>query len=515
MGKHLKVAVNLIVVGFLVIAALKFLLPIFSDYQQQDTSDAKSTKGSITIGYDNWVGYFPLCSPEMKKRMRQSGYNLKCIDDNADYKDRYQKLARGTYDFAVGTVDSYILNGDAEDYPGVITSVIDESKGGDAIVSWGNVVTSLDDLKTNKMLRVAYTPESPSEHLLKALSSHFGIPKFSKPVLTDGSDDALNKLLSKEVDVAILWEPSVSKALAKKGIKKLISTEDTNQLIVDILIANRKVASRKPEMLNMLHKQYFKTLKFYRDNEDRLIKDVSKSAGVSKKQALQLLQGVKWATLTDNAQRWFGVDKTAVAEEALIETIDSTIEVLLEYGSFSKNPIPNNNSYRITYSDVIKTLYDQTGRANFSNATNGKAPEGSLTKEFTALNDNLWENLIEVGTLRVRPIVFSSGTSSLTIEGKTQLDSAAENLKHYPNYRLEVHGHTGLRGLATTNTILSKERAEAISRYMNVTYGVDIDRIRSIGFGSKKPLARNPGESSRAYNYRLPRVELKLVAEDL
>jgi hypothetical protein len=36
-----------------------------------------------------------------------------------------------------------------------------------------------------------------------------------------------------------------------------------------------------------------------------------------------------------------------------------------------------------------------------------------------------------------------------------------------------------------------------------------------VGYGASKPLPRQPDESERAYDYRLPRVELALVSEVL
>jgi hypothetical protein len=48
------------------------------------SSDAGQVKGQIHIGVDNWIGYFPLCSPHMKKLMRGAGYLLDCIDDQAN-----------------------------------------------------------------------------------------------------------------------------------------------------------------------------------------------------------------------------------------------------------------------------------------------------------------------------------------------------------------------------------------------------------------------------------------------
>ena len=122
--------------------------------------------------------------------------------------------------------------------------------------------------------------------------------------------------------------------------------------------------------------------------------------------------------------------------------------------------------------------------------------------------------LREVGTLKIRPIVFASGTYDLTLEGKSELDVAIENLKHYPNFRLEIRGHTGTRGDAKQNQILSQERADSVKRYLQITYGISKNRMRALGFGGTKPLQRKSGESFRSYNYRLPRVELVLVAEE-
>ena len=65
------------------------------------------------------------------------------------------------------------------------------------------------------------------------------------------------------------------------------------------------------------------------------------------------------------------------------------------------------------------------------------------------------------------------------------------------------------------NKLLSQKRAEAVARYLNVTYDVDSDRIRAIGYGGAQPLPRKPDQSERAWEYGLSRVEIVLVREDL
>ena len=77
MNIHVKIAAALVVVGIVIAAGFKFLWPLFEARAQIDTTDARGTKGRIAIGVDNWIGYFPLCSDEMRKRMRTAGYVLR------------------------------------------------------------------------------------------------------------------------------------------------------------------------------------------------------------------------------------------------------------------------------------------------------------------------------------------------------------------------------------------------------------------------------------------------------
>lgn len=504
--------------GVIALIAAKFLMPKFYNDLQISSSDAVSTKGTLTIAVDNWVGYIPLCSSHMKKTMRRRGYLLECVNDNADYSQRFSYLKKAKYDFAVATIDSYLLNASRVNFPGTIVSVLDESKGGDAIVSWENSIASIEAIKKNENIKVAYTPDSPSSYLLKAVGSHFDVPLFKQhsgfwQKETDGSTQALKMFLNKEVDMAVLWEPDVSKALAKKGVKKLLGTEDTRKLIVDILIVNRDFSRKKPQAVEALLENYFKTLKYYRQNEDELIKEIKKSADVNAKQAKQLLHSVSWTSLAENGLSWFGLSyQNQSVNEGLVETIDATIDILTDSGDLVENPLPEHNPYRVINSNFVSELFEKAMSIGFGNK-NVQVSDDSLSRKFPALSEYNWKALKEIGTLQVRPISFQSGTSLLSEEGKEELDKALKQLEHYPNFRIVIKGHTGTRGDEAKNRVLSQERAKAVARYMEEIYGVDSNRLRVIGYGGSKPLMKKAGESFRSYNYRLPRVELSLVAE--
>lgn len=514
MNIHVRVAAVLLLLGALAGAAYKFVWPRVESRLQIDATDARGTKGRIVIGVDNWIGYFPLCSDEMRKRMRAAGYVLRCEDDKADYRRRFDALKSGELQFAVATVDAYLANGAGSGFPGAIVAVIDESKGGDALVAWQDKATSIESLKAARTPSVAFTPGSPSEHLLRSTAVHFDVPalratKGAWRVETSGSPDALKALLEKRVDAAVLWEPDVSRALATAGVVRLLSTADTQRLIVDVLIAGRTVLQNDPDLVQNLLGTYFDVLRHYRDQPEQLARDVVAQTRVDAAQVKPMLAGVAWAGLSDNVQSWLGATPGA---NGAVDVIQSTLRVLLESGALAANPLPDQDPYRITSSQFVASAFK---------AAAGSAQGGALTaglgvdQRFAPMQQAQWEQLREVGTLKSLNVSFQSGTADLSFEGKTEIDRMMDVLRHYPTFRIRVRGHTALGGDAEENQRLSLERGEAVARYLSVTYNVDPQRTRVIGLGSKQPLPRLDGESDRAYQYRLPRVEVSLMSEAL
>lgn len=506
MNKITKFFVLFVILGAVGMVGYYFLKPVFRGDERVTTSDAKDIKDTIDIGIDNWIGYFPLCSPNMKKRMISAGYLIQCKDDQANYAQRFKELKRGKLDFAVATVDAYLLAGQEFDYPGVIVAVIDESKGGDAVIARADKVSSIDELK-GKDVKIAFTPASPSEFLLKSIAVHFDVQRLlagkAWRIEADGASDALSKLKSGEADVAALWEPEVTRALNDKAFKKILSSEDTSQLIVDILLVNRDFATAKPEVVKILLANYFRTLKHYRDQSSEFHDDVKDKTDLNQNDVESMLKGVSWQTLSANARRWYGI--TPDGRESLTNTIDSVIEIFKSAGDMNSHPLPNSNPYVIQNRKFIEQLHN-------SGISEGDV-EVSESFYFEPLAPKEWEQLEEIGTLKVRPISFQSGNNELTDDGMRELKRAVDSLQHFPNFRVVIRGHSGLRGDINANKKLSGQRAEAVKDYLVNALKVSENRLRAVGLGSTKPLPRKPGESNREYGYRLPRVEMYLVSE--
>ena len=115
----------------------------------------------------------------------------------------------------------------------------------------------------------------------------------------------------------------------------------------------------------------------------------------------------------------------------------------------------------------------------------------------------------------MRPLSFRSATAQLGDSSSDELSKISESLRHFPNFRILVKGHTGIRGDIEANIKLSQERANEVRGRLIRDFGVEAHRIRAQGFGASQPLTQQTDESDRAYEYRLPRVEITLVAEAL
>ena len=514
MRGHTRLAIFIFVVGLIGIVAWRFVKPELEASRQTAVSDA-GEKGTINLAVDGWIGYFPLCSPEMRRRLNREGYGLRCVDDAANYDERFKKLKNNEYQLAVGTVDSYILNGEKYNYPGPIISVIDESSGGDAIVAHKDKVANLEALKKAVDLKVALTPNSPSHHLMKAIATHFDVPIFKIPrsiIEANGSKDALKKLKSGKVDIAILWEPDVSNALEDDNIIRIMGTEDTKQLIVDVLIASQATVKNNPDLIRSFLKSLFQTQRHYRSQHEMFIEDIAEHYNINKKSAGKLLAGVQWASLFDNAESWYGVESQTFSVEALIQTIESTVDILLDNKDFKSNPLPNHDPYALTNSTFIKELHQA-----YSNSGGFGGLDSATSKDviFKELNDAQWDALKEVAALKARNIQFASGSADITDQGKKTIESIVSDLQHYPNFRIDIRGHSGLRGDTEANLKLSQERATSVFDYIRHFDSSLEDRMRAKGFGSSRPLDHLPGENDRAYNYRLPRVEIVLARENI
>lgn len=119
------------------------------------------------------------------------------------------------------------------------------------------------------------------------------------------------------------------------------------------------------------------------------------------------------------------------------------------------------------------------------------------------------ETLSKDKPIRLNEVNFS--TSSAILNGKSMdiLDELVNFLKMKPSMKIEIHGHTDNRGVASVNLTLSRNRAKSVMQFL-IDSGIDATRLSFKGFGQTKPKASNSTEEGRLTNRRVEFVITQL-----
>jgi len=112
-------------------------------------------------------------------------------------------------------------------------------------------------------------------------------------------------------------------------------------------------------------------------------------------------------------------------------------------------------------------------------------------------------------TLREK-VLFDVNEYSLKPGAEANLSRVADVLVKYPDFNINVEGHTDNTGHETYNQWLSEKRAETVADFI-VAEGAHPDRIMVIGYGETQPVTTNDTAEGRQQNRR---VELHIVPRE-
>lgn len=105
-------------------------------------------------------------------------------------------------------------------------------------------------------------------------------------------------------------------------------------------------------------------------------------------------------------------------------------------------------------------------------------------------------------------INFDFDKADIKADSQPVIDEIAKLLKSDPPLQLIVEGHTDNLGGPAYNKILSQTRAKAVVTAVTAQ-GVDVRRLREVGFGQDKPIADNSTDPGRAKNRRVELVKVQ------
>jgi len=112
------------------------------------------------------------------------------------------------------------------------------------------------------------------------------------------------------------------------------------------------------------------------------------------------------------------------------------------------------------------------------------------------------ENLNVDGRVRLRTILFDTGSATIQAESASTLQAVRRVMENRADTRFVIEGHTDSEGRAEFNRTLSRDRAEAVRRWLT-EHGVEAKRLDTVGYGETRPVARNDTATGRRLNRRV------------
>jgi NitT/TauT family transport system substrate-binding protein len=367
---------------------------------------------------------------------------------------------------------------------------IDWSRGGDACVASADI-QKVEDVIGRKAAVLLFSPDHTVLEFM--LTNSRLTPAEVAQVRKDTSfspDDftyARKLFAEKKIDVACLWEPDVTLALASRpGAHRLFSTADATELVADTLVARKEFLDGSSELAAKLARVWFAGVRKAEADRPAAAKLISTVCTRFRDElgyaaTLKAFDWVKWTTLGDNV-RMFGLDGQPPAFDRVYNQADSI------WVKYPQAEIKERFAPSVLRDDrVVRRLWEAEGRP---------APRRVETYQT---------NVAATGApLFTKPVTinFGSDKDDLTADMMAVLNEHAVPQIHMAaGMYIRVEGNTDNFGDPVTNQDLSERRAQAIVDYL-VSRGIDKGRLVARGNGATKPIASNHTAEGRARNRR-------------
>jgi NitT/TauT family transport system substrate-binding protein len=225
---------------------------------------------AIRILSPTWSGYAPVFVALEKGYFKALGIDvsMKFEDERANVM---AAMARGDIEMDMRTVGEYQGKPRDAKTPGVIIGTIDQSLGGDGVISSGDI-TSVEQLKGKV---VASEPNIPGRLLLQMELKKKGLTLGDMEVKQIATADTVAIFTDPSVAAVVSYQPYLSQAIEKAPQRKpklLISSSTYPGIIVDVLIVRQEDLKANPEKYKKFMIGVFKAVEYFKANKADFIK---------------------------------------------------------------------------------------------------------------------------------------------------------------------------------------------------------------------------------------------------
>lgn len=420
-------------------------------------------------------------------------------------------LQSGEADFIWSTTDELPIN-----LPGFAKAnieaqsfvQIDYSRGGDACVA-DKSVTKPRDLLNKKGAVLKYSPDhtvlefwltnsdlTPAELTKARANISFSMDDYTY---------ARNLFCQGKIDVACLWEPDVSLALAcRPGAYRVFSTKDADTLVADNLLARKDFLDAHPDVAEKVARIFLEGARLGNVDKKAAAKLITTVAPRFRDElkydaTLASFDWVRWNDLGDNVA-YFGTDGTPAKFDAIYKQADT---IWSEYTEPDGSPALSQKFMpsKLRNGSIIKAIFDSEKKERAAVAVS----TGKAVVPIEAEKPVYKPEVIAAATPKmVKPVTinFDTGSTSLDVGARAILKAQVLTQTGLAEgMGLRVEGNTDDVGNKDKNAALSKKRAEEVRAFL-VSQGLADTRVVAVGNGSDSPVCNAKTADCRASNRR-------------
>jgi NitT/TauT family transport system substrate-binding protein len=266
---------------FLALFGLVFAACGSQNQAASGTGSAAKFTGTINIASSTWTGYAPLYIATAKNIWSKHGLNVN-FTDVEDPVERLNALKAGQLQGMASTVDAF-ARAQSQGVPAVEILPIDASVGGDGILA-KNSITSVSQLKGKT---VAVNQGSVSEWFLAQVLKRNGmsLSDVTEQNMTSGQAGAT--FVAGRVDVAVTWEPWLTRASKTSFGHVLVSSKQYPDLIMDSFAFRKDFIQKYPGTITDFVKAYYEAQSYLQSNAS----DAESVVGTAVKESASDVQG--------------------------------------------------------------------------------------------------------------------------------------------------------------------------------------------------------------------------------